>query len=161
MLTCGFVPWNCPCRVTARQRMAGRPLPRLVAEAPIIYIMSSRATGTAPCTCFDGPGPPDHNSPPDRLPRLAPLADAGSHQGAGAQPECKADEGAVKNSKPHGQPEGGAHQAADPQRFVHLALMLPPVFPAGGPPPQAGTGTRMEPSESRVPLTHVQGLQGS
>jgi hypothetical protein len=51
--------------------------------------------------------------------RLVPLPNAGAHRGTQAQPHGEADERAVKDSQAHGYSDGGAHQAADPQRFVH------------------------------------------
>lgn len=50
---------------------------------------------------------------------LVPLPAAGAHHCADAQPQGEADERAVKGSQPHGKADGGAHQATDPQRFVH------------------------------------------
>jgi alpha-L-fucosidase 2 len=51
--------------------------------------------------------------------RLVPLPNAGAQHCADAQTNGEADERAVKDGQPHGEADGGAHQAADPQRFVH------------------------------------------
>ncbi|VXB33782.1 hypothetical protein ARTHRO9AX_150236 [Arthrobacter sp. 9AX] len=50
---------------------------------------------------------------------LVPLSDAGAHHGTKAQPHRKAEEGTVKDSQAQGYSDGGAHEAADPQRLVH------------------------------------------
>lgn len=44
---------------------------------------------------------------------------------ANAEAQGEADERAVKDSKAHGDSDGGSHEAADPQRFIHWTCCGP------------------------------------